>query len=433
MIKNIIFYLLFFCSLTSKSQTWDSLGFGANFNVECFIVDSNDKLYVGGLFTEVDGVQRTSIAVWDSSQWSSFGNNAIFNGGILCMSIFNGDLVVGGSFDSINNIPVNHIARWDGNNWQPIGAGFNKNVYTIVEYGSKLYAGGNFFISGLDTTRYFAKWNGVSWENAARNIDGYVFTSTVLNNKLVIGGQFTNINGSLSIGVAALDDTTWTNLGIRLNNQVLRVKNIEDTLYVCGNFTQYPGNPINYICKYDGSTWTQLPYPVSSTQTITDIVKYNHRLYVCGDFDNPDDLGRINGLAYDSVGGSNGFYVCMIAYKNQLYVGGNFTLIGGTIQSICISRYTDDLFSGVIELEEEITYPYPNPVIKSSISKIKYKDLEPSNIKTLSLFNVEGTLLWNSLTGFENIPINEFAEGFYIAILTTKNGQIYKDKIIVIK
>lgn len=428
-LTRIIFVVLTLALNKSYAQSWRAAGQGANFNVEVFLIDSNNKLIVGGTFTTIDGLPRTAIATWDSLQWSDFGNNANFQGSVLCMAFYNGDLIVGGAFDSINNLPFNNVARWDGNNWQPLGNGFNNRVYTLQVYHGQLYAGGSFYFSGIDTIGHLAKWNGAGWQNVLASIDGDVFSSTIYRDKLVIGGQFTRINGASIYGIATFNDTVWTDLDLILNNQVYRVKNIDDTLYVTGNFTQITGYPFNYICRYDGNIWTQMPYPIGTTQNVTDIVKYNSNFYLCGDFDNPDDLYLINGSNCDSIGSSNGFYVCMATYKNELYVGGNFSFIGSQATN-CIAIYADNFFSGLENISKESFSVFPNPYYRSSNRELSFNNINEIGIKSISVYSLDGQVLY--VSNDIHLPFEALPEGVFIVEIKTFDNKTYTKKLIII-
>ena len=64
---------------------------GADFNVDVLYTDSTGLLIVGGGFTNVDGQPKMGIAIWDSSNWSSFGNNSVFQnfGSVSAITKFN--------------------------------------------------------------------------------------------------------------------------------------------------------------------------------------------------------------------------------------------------------------------------------------------------------------------------------------------------------
>jgi hypothetical protein len=74
--------------------------------VKCMKV-YNNKLYVGGYFTDAGGVASTSyIAMWDGSNWNSITTDSFDAGGALmsieAIDVYRDSLIIGGSFTSIN-------------------------------------------------------------------------------------------------------------------------------------------------------------------------------------------------------------------------------------------------------------------------------------------------------------------------------------------
>jgi hypothetical protein len=420
----------FFFSSGCLGQNWRPLGAGVDFNVHCFVLDSStNKLIVGGQFNHVDTFNATAIAVWDSVQWTPFGNNAEFKnpGGILAMAYFNNELILAGVFDSVNNIRMNNITKWNGTDWEQMGNGFDGTVYTLQVYNNELYAGGSFFFSGMDTVRYFAKWNGISWSLAAPGINNDVFSSTLYDGKLIIAGQFSQINSNSALKVASWNGFSWNGLGQGFNNNVGVLRNINDTLYVGGNFTSIPNNSSNWISKFDGSNWQPMPYPTGGTNSVFDITEYNHRLYLSGLFSNPEDLAVLNGLAYDSVGSAQGFISDMFVYKNELYVGGNFIRISN-VTTNCIARYSD-LATGLKYLPNSkfLIQAFPNPF--QNYLQFNYpKD----KIESVIIRDCAGKIVFNSIGRNleKKLHLEALLPGIYIVQITSTSDEVYFLKII---
>ncbi len=427
--------LLVFMSVYSLGQSWKGLNGGVNSTVSNMIIDSNNNLIVGGSFTEVNGNPQMGLAVWDSTSWTTFGNNANFSnfGGVHCMTFFNGDLIIGGHFDSINNVAVNNISRWDGTSWQPFGNGFNGDVQTVAVYNNHLYAGGVFFRSGQDIVRSFAEWNGSMWINAAPLIDGYVFSSLVLNGNLIIGGPFKRINGISYGSVAAWNDTSWSTVGNGFNNEVYNLATVDDTLYACGTFTQIPQTPCSFLAKYDGTSWIQMPYPAGTTNWTTDILKFHDQYFVCGNFNNPDDLGIINGSVYDSIGSTNGFILDMLVYKNQLYVGGNYSTIGN-INTFCIARLDSFLVSDfqLPIMAHNVGFIYPTILSRSSFLNISKEKLNDNTLIDITVYNISGVKMAQFIP--EQFPISmfSFSPSTYIIKFNYKDGKSSVQRFIVL-
>lgn len=431
-----IVIILLFTSLFAQGQSWHGLMNGVNSTVSSMIIDPNNNLILGGSFTEVNGNPQMGLAVWDSLSLMPFGNNANFGnnfGNVLCMTYFNGDLVIGGHFDSINNVAVNNIARWDGANWQPIGNGFDQNVHTVISYNNKLYAGGVFWTSGLDTVRTFAVWNGSNWVNAAHQIDGYVWSSLIMDGKLILGGPFNRIDGVTYGGIASWNDTAWSNVGVGFNNEVYNLSIVDDTLYACGTFTQIPQNQTSYLAKYDGTNWHQVTYPVGTTLWTSDIVKFHDEFFVCGNFNNPDDLGVINGSLYDSIGSTNGWISELIVYKDQLYVGGNFSIIGN--QNItCVAVLDSFLVSNgnYPSIQHSSNYIFPTIISQNSYLNMSKDFIIEDKLVDATIYSISGVAMARLTIEAFPFLVNELPAASYIIKFNFKNGQCSSQKFIVI-
>src|SRR5882672_3366784 len=108
------------------------------------------KLYVGGSFTKLAGVDASSIAEWDGVQWRSLSSNT--SGVIEALVSFddgNGAaLYAAGSFTSIGGVAADNIAKWDGTHWSPLAGGLDNLATSLAVYddgsGPALFVGGWF-------------------------------------------------------------------------------------------------------------------------------------------------------------------------------------------------------------------------------------------------------------------------------------------------
>ena len=133
---KFIFGVFWFAIISTDCKAqWSNLQQGVIGWVNTFYVDSvSNILFVGGNFDTVGGMNINNIATWDGTNWSTFGNNAIFSSpdDVSAIVNFNGDIVIGGGFDSIGSVLVNNIARWNGTVWESIGSGFNGAVRDLI-------------------------------------------------------------------------------------------------------------------------------------------------------------------------------------------------------------------------------------------------------------------------------------------------------------
>lgn len=116
---------------------WVSLGIGTNDTIRSLLLHDN-KLYIGGDFTESNGATAEHVAVYDivDGTWSSMG---ALDGAVHSLVVFNNTIYAGGRFSGF-------LARWNGTSWEDIGQGFmyGEGVRTLEVWGDRLVLGGNF-------------------------------------------------------------------------------------------------------------------------------------------------------------------------------------------------------------------------------------------------------------------------------------------------
>ena len=116
------------------------------------VADSVGNVYVGGLFSSVDGVPVSNIARWDGNSWSALGSGLAGNSSyVKALEIDNnGVLYAGGNFRNAGGDKnANRIAKWDGNSWSALGAGINGSVSSMaLDNNDVLYVGGSFSDAG---------------------------------------------------------------------------------------------------------------------------------------------------------------------------------------------------------------------------------------------------------------------------------------------
>jgi len=139
------------------------------------------SLFIGGSF-ELNGV-RSNIAQWDSNleRWTSMVQE--MNGEIHCLEIFNDRLYIGGSFTELNDLELSNLAHYDFMD-QTWGNSNNENIegafstdYAVNDfeiYSDTLIVAGDFTKTGIlstdnsinqDSCTYLSFWDGNNWEH----------------------------------------------------------------------------------------------------------------------------------------------------------------------------------------------------------------------------------------------------------------------------
>ena len=165
-------------------------------------VQADRRTVVGGSFTSINGVARSSIGrlntdgsvdlTWDPGAGSAYGK-------VYSLCATGNAIVVGGSFTTMGgkarrNLAAVGIAEGVATDWDPQADGY---VNALALYGGTLFVGGGFFAldgqlrSGLAAvdaaTGTLAAWNPAP--------NGGIETMAVAGNTLYVGGSFNSIGG----------------------------------------------------------------------------------------------------------------------------------------------------------------------------------------------------------------------------------------------
>jgi RHS repeat-associated protein len=212
----------------------------------------NGSLYVGGGMgyepdyelgqSHNDGVQRINIFDPSSDNWLPVGD-AVYNGAILAMAVFQNELYIGGSFTNVGvNSNVSYIAKLVGTNWVNVGGGVSSTgchaggiVTALKACGTNLFVGGYFdTVGGTTAASGVAIWNGETWLSLGGGVapvdcpDGSydfensiyyedttgtypnVYALTVRGNRLYVAGDFTQIfNGTDPVAANSIATALW--------------------------------------------------------------------------------------------------------------------------------------------------------------------------------------------------------------------------------
>jgi hypothetical protein len=313
------------------------------------IVASGSTVFVGGTFTTIGFRSRSNVAALDAATGSALASwSADANGAVRAMTASGSKLYVGGDFTLIAGLPRPRLAALDLATGAPdavLTAGANGSVYTLALTGTALYVGG-FFTSFLGqarnriaaadvTTGSATGWN----PNASAPVNGLAVSGSTV----YAGGSFNILGGVPRSGLAALNLTTGqaTSWNPNPNLPVTAMALSGSTLYVGGNFTAFAGAPdftrahIAAIDVVSGSTtaWNPGANDISFALLVN-----GSTVYVGGQFSGIGGVGR-SGLAALDVSSnsamswnpnpSNPDANALAVSGSTIYVGGFFNTIGG--------------------------------------------------------------------------------------------------------
>jgi hypothetical protein len=290
-----------------------------NGTVKSIIVDKDgSSLYLGGEFTDVNGVSRSRLAKinTDGSVVTGFStpniNGSVGNQGGTCMTLnLTGDtLFFVGDFTTINGNTRNNLAavRTDNGSLTDFNppefylASATCRFLLLSKDGRSLYIGSN--SNGLNL-KSISVATATDVDEFDFQVDGgLVACGQILGNYLYIGGAFTQVMGNTEIQRVAKIDvsgptpvlvTTFNNgTAGRPSGNVRRIFATSNSLYIVGEFNDIGGTPrTKYaaLSTTDGSLQAWNPnYPAGQTaHTVasTIIGTYSSgKLYMTGSGDN---------------------------------------------------------------------------------------------------------------------------------------------------
>lgn len=294
-------------NLDGTKDTSLATGTGFNSTVRTLIVQSDNKIVVGGIFTSYNGTGRNYIIRLntDGSVDSGFNMGTGFDSYVFGLTLQSDEkILAGGRFGSYNGSSVMNLIRINTDGTRDTGftapSSLPEDVHEIaVQSDGKVLVVGDSYSSTaknitrlnsdgtLDTT--FNTNKGTATNNKALAV------ASQADGKVLVGGAFTSFNGT-SVGRLArlnsdgtLDTAFNTNIGTGFtNNQVESIAVQSDgKIVIVGSFTAFNGSGQNRIIRLnsDGTKDTGFVVGTGLNQEATHVViQSNGRILVTGSF-----------------------------------------------------------------------------------------------------------------------------------------------------
>jgi uncharacterized delta-60 repeat protein len=272
------------------------IGTGFNFSVFAITIQSDDKILVGGIFTEYDGQEQRKIIRLnvDGTIDNTFTNNTGMNNIVYNIYTTNDDkILVLGTFTLYSGITFNNIVRLNSNGTIDdtfnIGTGFNSETFSaVIEDDGKILVTGSFTNYNGSPRRQVARLNNDgSIDNTFNpgsgfaSISGLTSVDTVAkyNDKYFLAGEFNSYSGISANGLIRLnydgtkDDTFDYGTGLSFESSSFSLGYILDSgvHLVVGEITEYNGFQLNDIVYLNPfGTLLNCPFPTPTpTTTLT--------------------------------------------------------------------------------------------------------------------------------------------------------------------
>ncbi len=282
------------------------------------------------------------------------------------------EVYVGGDFQHAGDVETPYIAQWNGSGWQAVfrydGWVPDGAVYALEVDSDQIYAGGAFGLRYLPLTDPFPDWQ--NWGDISGG--GAVYAIAVSGSDVWVGGSFNDIGGIPAHKLAKRQSGTWKLAGAkRANCNGIRGSHVsalvkkDDRLIVGGHFDGvessyyspkcYVSDEANLARVWWGSAGNASKlqdYNINETGHVYALEVVGDNIVVGGDFYSlwcqEDDEGRgwcggggrARNLAILEPDGdwSVPSYLktnsppvrALEVAGNHLYIGGDFTQVGGT-------------------------------------------------------------------------------------------------------
>lgn len=180
------------------------------------------KVYISGIFDEVNSVSTTGVAEYDTvgNTWADIG------GGFFTAE----EMTTDGSILYVG--AAGQVKQWNGS-WSNLGSAFGASLTAIAVYNDNLLA------ACADTGKIF-EWDGSTWAVFGGGVNGSVNAIGVYLTDVYVGGAFTDVGSR----IAKYSGGQWWILDGGVNATVTRLVLDATDLYVSGASITLAGDKV---------------------------------------------------------------------------------------------------------------------------------------------------------------------------------------------
>ncbi len=351
-------------------------------------------LYAGGRFTSAGGAQAQNIARWNGSSWESPSDTAWTVNGrdpVSAMAVFDDGsgaaLYIGTTYFNFQAGPLGYIVRWNGASWSGPPFSWNggpvRGLFTHDDgTAAALLAGGGREIGGSqpysfnhvlryggsDTLTFSNPLSNYPHNHHSARVHCFATFDDGNGPALYMAGKFPSAVGGAQYSIAKWDGQAWSGVGGgvpagggggccpwgAINAMAVFDDGTGSALYVAGSFTSAGSSPATNVAKWDGKEWSAVgdgvPGPVHALAVFDD--GSGQTLYAGGSISIAGVGGvpllRLEGDAWVPVEGVlDGPTNALLTVAQPggpgdgLYVGGDFSVVGGSAANCVIRRACD--------------------------------------------------------------------------------------------
>ncbi|HET7225413.1 MAG TPA: FlgD immunoglobulin-like domain containing protein [Candidatus Eisenbacteria bacterium] len=289
--------------VTGEANGWDPNSDG---EVDALQV-VNGLIYAGGQFANIGGGAHAYVAQLDATTGVAGGWNPNANGGVTSIggrtAMSRSTIFMGGAFTNVNGVTRHHLAAWlmdpispGVTSWNPAP---DSTVNALTVSGSTVFVGGAFhnvggagrnFVAALDLTGAATAWNGAI-------ADGAVTALAATGTRVYAGGAFTQAAGALHRGIVAMDQGTGATQSwpAQVFGQVYAIAPTAAAIYAAGTFTNVGGSTRTNLAALDPTSgapsawdpepWNPIQFPAALLPRFgIALAEQSGRVYAAGDF-----------------------------------------------------------------------------------------------------------------------------------------------------
>jgi len=309
---------------------------------------AGNTLYVGGDFTRVGPTTGSGVPVDAVSGATLAGFPAVDGAISAVVADGSGGWFVAGPFATVGGAPRSNLAHILADHsvapWAPEVEG---GIESLALSGNRLYLAGPFFEVNGERRLHLAAVDARTGalEAWAPETDGAVSTVVPSGGTVYVGGFFTSVSGQPRNGIAAIDaatgvPTAWDPGALPGLSEVTGIAAGGNTIYVCGDFHLIGGQPRRGLAALDATTGVATGWnPAVDADYIAFhcLLLSGDNLYVGGNFSHVGGRSRgsvaaldtTTGLATNFDPGVDDFVGSLVASDTTLYLAGDFSRVGG--------------------------------------------------------------------------------------------------------
>jgi len=324
-----------FAQNTSPSMGFHPVGYSSG-EVNSVVPDGSGGYYLGGSFTQVNGVTRNRLAQINSSGGLTSWNPSV-NGNVLALALIGSNVYIGGEFTSVSAITRNRLAAVNTNGnlltWNPNA---NNSVLALGTLGNNVYFGGNFTTVGGTTRNRVAAVNTngnlLTWNPNANNS---VRALATLGEDVYIGGEFTSILATTRNRLAAVKaNDSLLPWDPNASSGVFALATLGSNVYIGGLFLSVSATTRNRLAAVN-TNGNLLTWNPSASSTVRALWAVGSNVYIGGQFTSINATNRNYIAAVSTNGGllawapnANSSVLSISTAGSNVYIGGSFISVG---------------------------------------------------------------------------------------------------------